>query len=267
MKPLFASIPHSGERVPPETPWLAALPERLLMFDVDRYVDRLYQPVLARLGIPFARADWHRYAVDLNRWENDIDADSVADATSPSGSFARGLHWSITTTGEKLMPGPMTRSAHDAIVRLYFAPFHAEIRTALEALRARGATATYHLDLHSMPSVGTREHADPGERRADVVISDCEGRSCAPEFKDLAISAYSAAGFRVAYNWPYKGGRLTQAYGRPELRQNALQVELNRALYMDEQSKQLRTDRLAPTQAALEQAIAAVYDALPSAGF
>jgi N-formylglutamate amidohydrolase len=82
-------------------------------------------------------------------------------------------------------------------------------------------------------------HKDPGQLRADIVISDCLGKSCHKNFKDLVTHAYEKSGFKVAYNWPYVGGRVTETYGKPELGQQALQVELNRGLYMDEKTKQL----------------------------
>lgn len=262
-KPLLITIPHSGERVPDETPWLKTLPETLLMYDVDRYVDRLYDPVLKRLELPFVKTEWHRYAVDLNRWKDDVDCDSVEGHENPSGKFARGLHWSITTAGEKLMPGPMSREQHDTLIRKYFEPFHHDVRVMLEKIRQAGAKTTYHLDLHSMPSVGTKEHRDPGERRADVVVSDCDGKSASASFKDLVIRAYKDAGFSVAYNWPYKGGRVTETYGRPGESQEAIQVELNRALYMDEKSKKCLEERLPSVQKQLATAIESVYNALP----
>jgi N-formylglutamate amidohydrolase len=264
MKALLITIPHSGERIPEEAPWLKTLPETLLMFDVDRYVDRLYRPVIDRLKIPFVQTEWHRYAVDLNRWADDVDADSVDGHANPSGMFPRGLHWSITTLGEKLMPGPMPRAVHDAIVAKYFTPFHEQVRARLQALRDAGASTVYHLDLHSMPSVGTREHRDPGERRADIVVSDCDGKSCSPWYRDLVIASYEKAGFRVALNWPYKGGRVTETYGRPSQGQESIQVELNRSLYMNEQTKRLLEDQLAAMQAKLGGAVEAIYNALPA---
>lgn len=263
-KPLLITIPHSGEHVPPETPWLAQLPETLLMFDVDRFVDRLYQPVIDRLGLKSVKTEWHRYAVDLNRWADDVDSDSVIGHKNASGSFPRGLHWSITTTGEKLMPQPMPSRTHDRIVEKYFEPFHQEVRQRLSEIRQAGGATTYHLDAHSMPSVGTKEHRDPGERRADIVVSDCDGKSCSAFFKDLVISAYEKAGFKVAYNWPYKGGRVTETYGRPDEKQEAIQVELNRALYMDEKSKRLLPERLGAIQGQLSHAIEQIYAALPA---
>jgi N-formylglutamate deformylase len=130
--------------------------------------------------------------------------------------------------------------------------------------RAGYTQPIYHLDAHSMPSMGTREHLDPGERRAEIVVSDCEGKSCSGWFKDLVIQSYSDAGFQVGYNWPYKGGRVTQTYGRPSDLQESIQVELNRALYMNEENKLLREDLRQGVQEKLKRAVETIYAALPS---
>lgn len=238
MKPFFISIPHSGERVPPEADWLSGLPEVVLMCDVDRFVDRLYQPVLNELNLPFVKTEWHRYAVDLNRLPDDVDADSVRGSSNASGTFTTGLHWVKTTRGTRLMPTPMSPALHEQLITRYFRPFHEDVESLYRGFREQRAGKVYHLDVHSMPSKGTAAHRDPGETRKDIVVSDWEGRSCEPGFKDLVIDAYSAAGLDVGYNWPYLGGRVTQTYGRPERGQNAIQVEISRALYMDEATKQ-----------------------------
>jgi len=262
-KPLLISIPHSGEQVPPEAKWLNGLPETLLMYDVDRYVDRLYAPVIQTLKIPSIQTKWHRYAIDLNRLPDDVDADSVIGHNNPSGKFPRGLHWAITTKKEKLMPEPITRELHEELVRRYFNPFHDQVRKTFEAIKEKGAPVTYHIDAHSMPSLGTSEHNDPGEKRADVVISDCRGKSCSPWFRDLVLASYKNAGFSVAHNWPYFGGRVTETYGQPALNQESIQVELNRGLYMDETSKRWIDGKAQRVSDRINQAIQEVYAALP----
>lgn len=262
MKPLFVSIPHSGEQIPPEVTWLQGLPETLLMYDVDRYVDRLYDSNLSRLGIPFVKTEWHRYVVDLNRWTDDVDADSVEGHPNPSGRFPRGLHWSITTAGEKLMPKPMPRALHEKLVQAYFRPFHDAVKAQYAAWHARGFATVYHIDAHSMPSVGTREHRDPGERRKDIVVSDCQGRSCSKRFLDLVTQSYRDAGFEVGYNWPYFGGRVTETYGHPDKGAEAIQVELNRSLYMDETTKQWVPEKAGDVSHRIGQALAAIVKEL-----
>ena len=237
--PLFVSIPHSGERVPPQTPWLQNLPEEILMSDVDRFVDVLYKPALGELELPFQLTEWHRYAVDLNRVPDDIDAASVLDAPKKAGSHSDGYHWVLTKNEVQLMPGPMSRKDHQELTELIYEPFHAGLRKHYEYFKNKNFKNVFHIDAHSMPSLGTRMHRDPGEKRADVVVSDCLGKSCHPHFRDLVIAAYAVAGFKTAYNWPYMGGRVTEQYGKPGQGQQAIQVEISRALYMDEKTKQL----------------------------
>ena len=244
MNSLFVTIPHSGEEVAPEAPWLENLPEVVLMRDVDRYVDQLYEPALRALSLPWVKTKWHRYLVDLNRLPTDIDTDSVIGAPHPAGTYPRGLHWSITTLKEKLMPQPIAMELHQKIVQKYYEPFHAEVRALQKKLQMAsvGPTVLYHIDAHSMPSMGTSEHRDPGERRKDIVVSDCSGKSCSPEFSKLVAESYQNAGFSVAVNWPYAGGRVTEIYGKPNEGHHSIQVELNRALYMNEETKQKLTD-------------------------
>lgn len=238
--PLLVTIPHSGEKIPPQTPWLNGLPEEILMCDVDRYVDFLYEPALHKLQIPFVKTEWHRYAADLNRIPEDVDASSVKGHSNPIGSFNRGFHWVITTYKHELMKAPMTMESHNELIKLIYEPFHEGVRNLYKQFHGKDYNKTFHIDAHSMPSVGTSEHRDPGEHRADIVVSDSKGKSCDPRFKDLVIAAYVTAGFKVGYNWPYFGGRVTEQYGDPSRNQHTLQVEMNRSLYMDEKTKKLK---------------------------
>lgn len=239
MRPFLISIPHSGEKIPSEVTWLRDFPEEVVMCDVDRYVDRLYFPVIEALKIDHVVTEWHRYVVDLNRLADDVDADSVEGHKNPPGSFTTGLLWVKTTTDIRLMKQPITPELHKQLVANYFEPFHRRIQAIYKKMKDAGIKETFHLDAHSMPSWGTKAHRDPGEHRAEIVISDFNGKSCRAEYKDLVIEAYKKAGFQVGYNWPYMGGRLTQQYGKPEIRQHAIQVELRRDLYMDERTKRL----------------------------
>ena len=261
---LIATIPHSGEQIPPEAQWLMALPERLLMFDVDRFVDQLYEPALDQLSIPTVVTPFHRYACDLNRLESDIDQSSVVGATAPRGAFARGLHWSMTTLGEPLMPRPIGRDVHRAIVDRCFHPFHDAVRRVGALVRSQTQRESlYHLDLHSMPSFGTSEHRDPGSWRPDMVISNQDGKSSSPVFFERVCEAAGRAGFSVARNWPYKGGRITEVYGRPDQRWETVQVELNRKLYMFENNKRINLSRVHEMQVRLGQMLDEIVARLP----
>jgi len=237
------------------------------------------------LQLPLVKTEWHRYAADLNRHPTDVDADSVVGATNKSGTHARGFHWVITTKEEKLMKHAMPKEMHERLVKLVYEPFHEQMRAQYQQLAGSGPVsvkgsgsgpvsvsdngagsgtgwAVYHLDLHSMPSRGTSQHKDPGESRADIVVSDGVGVSSRREFVDLVISSYVRAGFKVGYNWPYVGGAITQRYGQPKAGQHCVQVELNRALYMDEETKKLLPDRLAKVQPKLQTALQKVKEGI-----
>lgn len=251
----LVTIPHSGEKIPPQTPWLLNLPETKLMCDVDRFVDRLYEPALEALKIPWVKTEWHRYAADLNRIPADVDETSVLGSKEPAGKFNRGFHWVETTLSEKIMHEPMSFENHQKLVELIYKPFHESIEMEYEKFKLQGFEKIFHLDAHSMPSKGTKQHRDPGELRADIVVSDCHGMSCSKEFRDLVIAAYVTAGFKVGYNWPYFGGRVTEQYGAPQKNHHALQVELNRALYMDESTKKLIESELENNQTKIQKAL------------
>lgn len=262
--PFLVSIPHSGEKVPEFATWLHGLPEETLMCDVDRYVDRLYEPSLKELAIPFTKTEWHRYAGDLNRFPDDVDALSVQGHANAAGKFNRGFLWQITTTELPLMKAPIAAELHQKLVQLIYEPFHASVRDLYAKHRANGHETIYHLDAHSMPSVGTRQHRDPGEHRAEIVVSDNLGKSCGKPYRDLVIAAYCVAGFKVGYNWPYFGGRVTEHYGLPEKGQQAIQVEMNRALYMNETTKKLNEGDAAKVQEKVKKALAYIRANLSS---
>ncbi|MCS6838159.1 MAG: N-formylglutamate amidohydrolase [Bdellovibrionaceae bacterium] len=258
---LLFTIPHAGEEIPSACYWLQKLPSEVLLRDVDRFVDDLYQPVIERFQIPYVKTRYHRYVVDLNRDPQDIDQESVLGASLPPGTHPRGYHWVRTTMGERLLPQPMSWELHETLTQLIYQPFHQQIGQLLQQKHAHSVGPIWHFDLHSMPSVGTSEHRDPGEVRADVVISDQKGRSCGVQVLDVTMLAFLKAGFKVAYNWPYYGGRITERYGRPEIGHHTLQIELNRRLYLDEVTKAKRPQGYAETQQKLLKAFEIIYDA------
>lgn len=266
MLPFFVTLPHSGEKVPDECFWLKNLDEKVLMCDVDRFVDLLYQDSLRKLNIPFHKTEWHRYAVDLNRIPSDIDCESVIGSLNPAGKYNRGYHWVVTTHNAKLMQSPIDQNLHEKLTELIYTPFHQGVKELYAFFENAQFKNIYHLDLHSMPSVGTAMHRDPGEHRADIVISDSMGKSCTASFRDLVIVAFATAGFKVGYNWPYFGGRLTEHYGEPQKGHHVIQVELNRSLYMNEETKKIKPEHV-EIQQKLMKALEAIKTQLPNLKF
>ena len=259
MRPLLITIPHSGELIPVAANWLSKLSEPVLMRDVDRYVNDLYAPALATLEVPAIIATCHRYVIDLNRHNHEFDAQAVEGAPFPAGVHPKGLHWSVTTLGETLISEPMSMETHQELVLHHYDPFHEKVKSVAHDLKLKDDV--FHLDLHSMPSQGTAMHNDPGGVRADVVISDFHGKSARVDFVELIKKAYTDAGFTISYNWPYFGGGITQMYGRPDEKHHTVQVELNRALYMDEVTKK-KSARFHETQNKLTIAIRAIVQSL-----
>lgn len=237
--PLLLTCPHSGEAIPPEAGWLDAIAPLTLLTDVDRFVDRLYRPGAETTGLPLLCTRVHRYAADLNRYPDDVDAESVEGSPNTPGAFTKGFHWVRTTQGAPILARAIPAAAHAEIARRYHDAFHAEIAARVAAIRARfPGRPVFHLDLHSMPSVGTGAHADAGRRRPEVCLSDLRGKSASPAFLERTRAALAAEGFEVSLNEPYQGGRITQRYGRPTEGHETLQIELNRALYMSETTRE-----------------------------
>lgn len=259
---LLATIPHSGEKIPAQCDWLLKLPEPILFADADRYVDQLYQTALEQLKISVIKTDWHRYVVDLNRLPTDIDESSVIGCSTPAGTHPRGYHWVYTTKKETIMAQPMTAELHQQLTQLVYDEFHSKVAASAAEIR-RIQKEVFHLDLHSMPSMGTSEHRDPGEARADIVVSDSLGKSAKKEFVDLVLTSFTRAGFKVGYNWPYMGGRITERYGSPSVGHHCVQVELNRKLYMNEVTKKPVSELWPALQKKLHLALTHVQEGLP----
>ena len=260
-KPLLVSIPHAGEKTVPECYWLKDLDEVTLMYDVDRFIDRMYQPALEQYAVPKVAAPYHRYVVDCNRYPSDVDCDSVEGSKNPSGSHPTGLHWRKTTAGRVLIPKPIPYALHKSLIEKYYTGFFAEIDSLYEKLK--NEKYVYHLDLHSMPSCGTKAHRDPGKKRPDIVIGNELSQTASPEWTNQVLKAYSGQGFTVSVNDPYKGGTIVEKYGLRDKGRQALMIELNRNLYMDENSKKLLPEKAEPVKQKLKAVISEIYNNLP----
>lgn len=232
--PLVVSVPHAGTVVPLEDAPLLALEGQALLRDADLFVDRLCAGVPA-LGVPVIRARVSRYVLDVNRSPDDVDREVCGELERPHRVSARGLVWRVTTDGAPVLKRPLTRvELEDRIARIH-RPYHEVVAALLEERRARFGYAIL-LDVHSMPSTGRPGHADPGARRADIVPGDVRGASCATAVSRLLVEHFQAVGYAVRPNDPYMGGFITRHHGRPARGIHAIQLEMNRDLYMDEEA-------------------------------
>jgi N-formylglutamate deformylase len=232
MSPLVVNVPHAGTIVPESDRAVMAADERTMLRDADLLVDRIYADA-APLGATYLVARISRYVLDLNRAPTDVDPHTVPGLTNYGDLNPRGLFWRESTDGTPVNKRPLTITEYEDRVARIHRPYHERLRTLLEQRRDTFGYAIL-LDGHSMPSVGRKRHTDPGRRRPDVVPGNVGGSSCAQALTDCVVSHFEERGFSVSLNDPYSGGYITRTYGRPADGIHAIQVELNRALYLHE---------------------------------
>jgi N-formylglutamate amidohydrolase len=219
------------------------LPLETLRASEDAFVDR----IIARapeLGASVVRARFARTYVDLNRepWELDpaMFAEDLPDyARGRSARVAAGLGTIPRLAGEgrPIYGRKLSFSEARARIELAHRPYHDALDRQLAAARAAHGAAIL-IDWHSMPAAAARGHRTKGGAMCDIVLGDRFGAACSPKLTALVERELEALGYNVARNAPYAGGYTTEHYGRPARRTHALQIEINRALYMDETTRQ-----------------------------
>jgi N-formylglutamate amidohydrolase len=143
--------------------------------------------------------------------------------------------------GRAIYRGKLSRDEADLRILRYWNPYHAALKTLLDESLAQFGEAIL-IDCHSMPHEAIEAHARPGHPRPDVVLGDRFGAAAGRDVVDRIEAAFAAAGLRTARNAPFAGAYIAQAHGRPSRRQHVVQVEIDRALYMDEARIEPRPD-------------------------
>ncbi|WP_207485973.1 N-formylglutamate amidohydrolase [Arenibaculum pallidiluteum] len=237
--PLVLASPHSGTDYPPEFVAAARLDGRALRKSEDSFVDEIFADAAAR-GAPMIRARFPRAFLDANREAFELDPDMFHDmlpayvnTRSPRVAAGLGTIARVVATGEEIYRGKLRFAEALARVNRLYHPYHAALRALLDDTRERFGRCLL-VDCHSMPSSGAPALGDGRAGRVDFVLGDCYGSSCAPEVTEAAERHLTGLGYRVSRNAPYAGGFTTRHYGRPRTGSHALQIEINRALYMDE---------------------------------
>lgn len=252
--PLLVEVPHAGLSLPDEVRQQLRAPADAALRDADIYVDRLYENA-PKLGASLLVATHSRYVVDLNRAQDDLDAATVSGHPTATGAQPRGVVWRSATDGRPILARPLTYPQLVSRLERYYVPYHAALKATLEQFRARFGYALV-LAGHSMPSTGRSMHKDPGAQRADVVPGSCGRTSADARLIDLVDAHFRAAGLSVRHDDPYKGGYTTSHYGRPRDGWHAIQIELNRALYVDEQSCEPKPTEFLALQQLLDALVA-----------
>ena len=243
--PLVFSSPHSGRAYGSDFLAASALDLQSLRSSEDVAVDDLFSAAPLR-GAPLLRANFPRAFLDVNREPYELDPKLFADPL-PDTANARSLRVAsglgtiarVVSEGRPIYRERIPLAEGLARIESCYKPYHA----MLEGLLARAVGKfgiVYLVDCHSMPSrMPTGDSRRPFEAvNADFVIGDRHGSSCDPAFSHRVHSQLSGLGYRVARNKPYAGGYITASYAARSRKRHALQIEINRALYLDETSLQ-----------------------------
>jgi N-formylglutamate amidohydrolase len=230
------SSPHSGSDYAAQTMGPSRLTPLQLRSSEDAFVDELFGAAPS-LGAPLIAARVPRACVDLNRSPDDLDPALIAGASrrflNPRIAAGLGVIPRVVAEGRPIIEGKLSLGEAHRRIELYYRPYHARLRSLLdESRRIFGQSVLF--DCHSMPHDALSAAPSVWGRRPDVILGDRFGVSCERWLIDAATEAFTAAGFVVARNAPFAGGYITQTYGRPHARQHALQIEIDRGLYMNE---------------------------------
>ncbi len=237
--PLVFASPHSGRDYPKDFVVAAALDSVALRRSEDSYVDELFAAAPG-FGAPLLKALFPRAFIDPNREPFELDPAMFVDelpsyANAQSSRVAAGLGTipKVVSSGREIYRAKLAFAEAAERIRVYYRPYHKALTALVDATVEQFGFCVL-IDCHSMPSVGGPLDPDAGRGRADFVLGDCFGNSCEDRITATVEGALRAQGHSVVRNKPFAGGYTTRHYGKPAQGVHALQIEINRALYMDE---------------------------------
>ena len=235
--PLVFASPHSGRHYPADMGASARLGLHAMRSSEDALVDHLLEAAPAH-GCSLLLARYARAYVDVNREAYELDPAMFAD---PLPEFARartarvaaglGSIARLVAEGREIYDRKLTFAEADRRIEAVHRPYHRALRAMIDEARAAHGLAIL-IDWHSMPGAAAGHGA--GRRQVDMVLGDRFGSTCSGALTDLVERRLTGLGYVVARNAPYAGGYTTELYGRPAEGVHALQVEISRALYVDE---------------------------------
>ncbi len=232
---IFAS-PHSGRDYSPDFLRQVALDRSTIRSSEDAFVDRLFDSAPG-LGAPILVARAPRAFVDLNRSADELDPGVIEGIFraphNPRISSGLGVIPRVVAGGRAIYRGKLSLAEAEARLGRFWHPYHQALAALVEETRAQFGEAVL-IDCHSMPHEAIEAHTRPGQPRPEVVLGDRYGATAGREVMDRIEAAFAGAGLRVGRNTPFAGAYVAQAYGRPSRGVHVVQVEIDRALYMDE---------------------------------
>lgn len=236
--PFVFNSPHSGRHYPQRFLGMSRLDKDTIRRSEDCYVEQLFGGAVA-LGAPLLVAHFPRAYLDVNRepWELDPrmfaePLPSFANIRSPRVAGGLGTVPRLVGEGMDIYRARLPLAEAVSRIRDIYEPYHQTLRHLIGRTQMRFGYAVL-VDCHSMPA--SIRLGETGAR-PDFIVGDRFGASAAPELTDAAIRLLSSMGYSVAYNKPYAGGFITEHYGRPARNRHAVQIEVNRGLYMNERT-------------------------------
>ena len=262
--PFVFNSPHSGRYYPQDFLDATSLDKSEIRRSEDLLVDRLFAPIV-RLGAPLMSAVYPRAYLDVNREPYELDP-KMFSGRLPSYANVRSLRVAgglgtiprVVSDAASIYWRPLTVEEGLARIERIYRPYHDTLRRLLAQTHVAFGIAIL-IDCHSMPS---NIRGGPARLRPDFVLGDRFGASCMPELTDCAAATLQRLGYTVVRNKPYAGGFITEHYGRPSRGLHALQIEINRGLYMDEQRLEPHRgfQRLSSDLRVLAQSLMALVD-------
>ena len=232
---VFAS-PHSGRHYTDSFLTQAVLNAQILRSSEDAFVDQLFA-CAPDYGCPLLHANMPRAYVDLNRKLTDLDAEVIEDiaqsAFNPRVLSGLGVIPRVVANSREIYRGKLTMA--EAVRRLdaYWWPYHTRLHSLLSDAQAKFGQALL-IDCHSMPREALDSIFSPGNKRPEIVLGDRFGASASPPVIERIQRILTGVGFAVSRNMPFAGAHIVQHYGRPAENQHAVQLEIDRSLYMNE---------------------------------
>lgn len=240
-RPLVFDCPHAGRTYPADFDY--SCPQLLLERAEDRYMDKMLDWA-DKAQIPLLIADFPRTYIDVNRAEDELDplmlsenwpGDTIETEMTLAGI---GLIRRMLTPAMPLSEQPLSIAQTRHRIEKYYQPYHARLAALINDCWQRHGHVL-HINWHSMPS-----RFNNGQRMPDFVLGNRYGRSCAPDILEAGLNYLRREGFNVRVNDPYPGQEVVRRTGQPEQGRHAIQVEINKALYLDENKNMLNANHV-----------------------
>lgn len=239
--PVVFSSPHSGRNYPDALLAASSLDDKTIRRSEDSFVDELFAGA-PTLGAPLLCAEFPRVFCDVNREAFELDPTMFSDplppyANSKSIRVANGLGTiaRLVADGVEIYHHKLRWGEVEARIARLYHPYHEALGSLLQTTKDRFGGALL-IDCHSMPSKFATDRFSVAAYDADIVLGDRFGHSCARQIVDHIEDALTRRGLKVTHNAPFAGGFCTEHYGQPDTGIHAVQIEINRALYMDEKN-------------------------------